>query len=166
MKIILILLCLSVSLPCISQIGGYVHVGFETFYNWNTIYSGGLAWKDHKLGVFHQQAKSNDEFTYIRQGIWGEVFIGKALEYDDINLKFYGGFRLAQSNDDFVGFTPHGTLAWTIGKNVEIPFTFSIYSSRMVMSVGLRVVFRRTAKDKVQNSPRKSLQPTTLDPNY
>ena len=143
-----------------AQFGTFAQGSFETFYTWNRMIVVGAQFKEHKLGLFHQEAKINGEGYYIRQGIYGEIYFGNV----DGIAYVYGGFRLAQSNDNFFGFTPHGTVAWRLHKNVEIPQTISVYASRLVASIGVRIMFKGTPKRKVQNTQRRTLQPTTLDP--
>jgi hypothetical protein len=144
------------------QIGSFFQGSFETFYTWNHYLVAGVSIAEHKIGLFHQQASINpDKTLYKRQGMYAELYFGNI---DEIAY-FYGGGRLAISNDNFVGFTPHLTLAWRVSKNAEIPITFSTYSSRLVNSIGLRLMFRGNRQHKVRYTKGRTLQPTTIEPN-
>ncbi len=142
------------------QIGAFLQGSAETFYTWNTYVVAGMSYKEHRVGFFHQQAKINGGGQYIRQGMYAEAHLG---QIDNI-AHFYGGMRLAQSNDRFWGVTPHATVSFRIIKYVEIPITFSIYASRMVNSIGLRFMFVRPPRSKVCDPQRRALQPTSLHP--
>jgi len=143
------------------QIGGFVQGSFETFYTWNRYIVVGATIQEHKVGLFHQEATINPDGYYLRQGVFAEYNIGNVEKM----LYAYVGMRFAQSNDNFWGFTPHATTAWRFGKYVETPITFSLYSSRLVGSIGLRVLLQPRPKRYVQNPQRRALQPTSLEPN-
>lgn len=153
---------IALSLTILLQIGSYAQISFETFYNLNTIIMAGASYRDHKAGLFYQTATSNDGLWYNRYGLYTDFVIGNA---DDI-LILYAGFRLAQSNDNFFGFTPHGTMAWRVSKYAEIPITFSLYAQRLVGSIGVRGMLPgRTKNCKIYYPPRRALQPTSLEPS-
>jgi hypothetical protein len=143
-----------------AQVGAFMQGSFETFYTWNRYVAVGASIGEHNIGLFHQEATINPDGYYLRQGVFAEYNIGNV----DKILYAYAGMRFAQSNDNFWGFTPHATAAWRI-KYVEIPISFSIYASRLVGSIGVRVLFRPEPRVKVPYTRRRAFQPTSLEPN-
>jgi hypothetical protein len=146
------------------QIGSFLGFSAETFYTRNLGFNAGIEYvtktnKSHRLGYFRQEAimngfknGTNTDVAYVRQGLYGDFCIGNL---DNIAI-FYVGGRLGTSNDNYVSFAPHATLAWRFNNNFEIPISWSTYNNFMVTSIGARIMFRGS-NNTLYNSRRKAV---------
>lgn len=137
--IIAVIITLMISLSSFAQLGGYVHLGTETFLKSNVYGSIGVRYKEFKLGYFHQRAHLNgrDNITYQSNGVFGEAGI-VSVE----NIAFFSlGARAMKTNERFIQFKPHATIAFRFTKNLELPIMISTYKKWLTGNVGLRVRF-------------------------
>lgn len=135
--IIIVTLVISISSFAQGKLGGYVHLGTETFLLNNINGSLGVRYKDFKLGYFHQRAQYIDTGTYISNGVFTEA---EVLNVE--NIAFLAiGIRVMKTNERFIQFKPHATVAFRFTNNLELPIMFSTYAKWLTGNIGLRVRF-------------------------
>ena len=123
----------------ILQLSSFLGISAETFYDWNTSVSAGVQYTTsrhltHRIGYFYQQATIVGDNKYTRQGLITEFCVGNV---DNFLIAYVGG-RLYNSNEHYLGFTPHLSAAIRPKPWWEIPWTASTYNNQVVMSIGLR----------------------------
>ena len=148
------------------QIGISLSGFAETFYTRNIGANVALDYttkghKTHRAGFFYQAATINGEGEWNRYGSFIDLNVASV---DNIAI-FYVGARYGINQNQFYELTPHATIAWRFNRYVEIPIQISTYSSRMVASIGIRAMFRRS-DNAIYYKKRRALQPTEKVPVF
>jgi len=128
-----VLLCTSLSQA--QNLGGFAHVGTESFYTKNFLFVGGLRYKEIRIGYTYQSAQS-EEGQFTRKGLYAEVGLCNVEEI----VYLSAGARVLSTNKEFVEFVPHASIQFRIKKYVEIPIVLSSYSNWLVGSFGVRLL--------------------------